>query len=151
MFFMTSCLLKVHFGVVHWLSCPVVLSSSFFIYHHNFTWTFFSRINSINTNLISYSFLPFHLLPFHIFFSLFWIGYWSALPFAPNLQEEQLICHINKYFIYFLCWRVPLPLVYLSMNMWMTLATLPLRTYFFINIVEASSALITIFAEIPLS
>jgi hypothetical protein len=92
----------------------IVLLFSLFLYHHNFTITLFSRINSINTNLIfSYSFLPFHLLPSHIFFLLFWICYWSALPSSSNLQQEQLVSHINRYFIYSACRRLSPLLVYL--------------------------------------
>jgi hypothetical protein len=48
--------LLIHLVLSHRLSCPVksiVLSSSLFLYVHNFIMTIFSRINSINTNLIS--------------------------------------------------------------------------------------------------
>jgi hypothetical protein len=65
--------LLIHIVLSHWPSYHVqsiVLLSSLFLYHHNFTMTLFSKINSINTNLISYSFLPFHLLPSRFLFTL---------------------------------------------------------------------------------
>jgi hypothetical protein len=118
----------------HQLSClvkSIVLSSFFFLYDHNFIMTLFLELYKYKLHFLT----PFYYftcyLATHIFFLLSWICYWSALPSFLNLQQDKLICHINKYSVYSACWTLPPLFVYLFMIIWITLAIQVTKTSIF--------------------
>jgi hypothetical protein len=81
----------------------LVLSNQSYFRPPFFSTIIISRINYIITNLISYSFLPFYLLSSRIFFSLFWIGYRSALPICPQSSTRTTyLSHQQVFYLLYL-------------------------------------------------
>jgi hypothetical protein len=139
----------------HQLSClvkSIVHSSYFFLYHLNLTMTLFCKTNSINTNLISFSFHHFTYYLLILFFtvlelllkcSTFFPQSSTRTASQSHQQVLYLLCLLNTsssscllIYLWAYCWHWP---------------PRPLSTYLFTRVVEVSSAFITTLLKLDLA
>jgi hypothetical protein len=138
--------LLIHLVLSHRLSCPVksiVLLSSLFLYHHNFTKILFFRINSINTNLISLRIFTISLITISYFLFTLLDLLLECSTFSP--QFSTITTYLSHQHILYLLYLFKTSssfnlFIYKHMN---DIDYLNIRTYLFMSFMKINSGLIT--------